>query len=100
MCAQAALHVRIEYSPVESDAGWGNGLGTGDMMGAVPHVYFPLRHGCRLTLYNDAHQVCTACRLSNPGCICRNADLSFEHNHSYVCMICRASVGVTSVELT
>ena len=53
--------MRVEYFPVESDPGWGNGLGTGDLMGAVPRVYFPLRHGCRLTLYNDAHQVLYCC---------------------------------------
>ena len=28
--------------------------------GAVPHVYFPMRKGCRVTMYNDAHQVSIA----------------------------------------
>ena len=26
-------------------------------VGAVPHVFFPKRKGCRVTMYNDAHQV-------------------------------------------
>lgn len=25
--------------------------------GEVPHSYFPMRSGCRVTMYNDAHQV-------------------------------------------
>ena len=43
---------------------WGSGVlgsskGKEDTVpdGAVPHVYFPMRKGCRVTMYNDAHQV-------------------------------------------
>ena len=52
------------YKPVSQDPSWGAGvLGSGRGMedqvqdGEVPHVYFPMRNGCRVTMYNDAHQV-------------------------------------------
>lgn len=52
------------YKPVSQDPSWGAGvLGSGKGMedqvqdGEVPHVYFPMRNGCRVTMYNDAHQV-------------------------------------------
>ena len=54
---QAQVHVTMTYTPVASDPGWGNGLGTGPDMGALPQTYFPMRHGCRMHLYNDAYQV-------------------------------------------
>ncbi|KAK9802796.1 hypothetical protein WJX73_007251 [Symbiochloris irregularis] len=54
--AKTGIHVKVEYIPVEKDPDWGHGLGQGELMGSVPATYFPLRKGCRLTLYNDAHQ--------------------------------------------
>ena len=54
---QAQIHMRLCFSPVSSDPGWGNGLGTGPQMGSVPRIFFPMRHGCRIHLYNDAYQV-------------------------------------------
>ena len=65
---QGSIYVSIQYKPVTQDPMWGSGvLGSSrdkedDVPdGAVPHVYFPMRMGCRVTMYNDAHQVsCTA----------------------------------------
>ena len=48
--------MKLSFSPVSSDPGWGNGLGAGPQMGSVPRVFFPMRHGCRIHLYNDAYQ--------------------------------------------
>ena len=52
------------YKPIREDPSWDTGLlGSGRGMedevqdGEVPHVYFPMRNGCRVTMYNDAHQV-------------------------------------------
>lgn len=64
MLVQGQIHISVMYKPVSQDPSWGAGvLGSGKGMedevqdGEVPHVYFPMRNGCRVTMYNDAHQV-------------------------------------------
>lgn len=46
--SQGSLRVKLKYTPVSS--GILLGLSTG-----VPRTVFPQRHGCRVTLYQDAH---------------------------------------------
>lgn len=61
---QGEIYVSVQYKPIFQDPLWNSGVlgssrGKEDQVpdGAVPHVYFPLRKGCRVTMYNDAHQV-------------------------------------------
>lgn len=61
---QGEIYVSVQYKPITQDPLWDSGVlgssrGKEDQVpdGAVPHVYFPLRKGCRVTMYNDAHQV-------------------------------------------
>ena len=64
-CAlQGQIYVSVQYKPITQDPLWncgvlGSSRGKEDKVpdGAVPHVYFPMRKGCRVTMYNDAHQV-------------------------------------------
>eukprot|EP00898_Chlorokybus_atmophyticus_P006475 jgi/Chlat1/6829/Chrsp51S06519 len=42
------IRVSLTYTPVEKDSSLGSP--------EVPHAYFPLRKGCALSLYQDAHQ--------------------------------------------
>lgn len=39
------------------DPTYGAGLEKGGLVGGVPNTYFPVRQGCNLILYQDAHQV-------------------------------------------
>ena len=64
VCMQGEIYVSVQYKPITQDPLWncgvlGSSSGKEDQVpdGAVPHVYFPLRKGCRVTMYNDAHQV-------------------------------------------
>ena len=53
-CKQGAeLQISLTYWPVDRDPMYRYGVGM-DHRG-VPNTYFPLRRGCRLTLYQDAH---------------------------------------------
>lgn len=61
--AQGSIYLTIQYKPISQDPLWNSGVlgssrGKEDNVpdGAVPHVYFPMRKGCRVTMYNDAHQ--------------------------------------------
>lgn len=61
---QGEIYVSVQYKAITQDPLWNSGVlgssrGKEDPVpdGAVPHVYFPLRKGCRVTMYNDAHQV-------------------------------------------
>lgn len=63
-CMQGEIYVSVQYKAITQDPLWNSGVlgssrGKEDQVpdGAVPHVYFPLRKGCRVTMYNDAHQV-------------------------------------------
>ena len=51
--AGAQLQFSARYMPVEQNPIYTQGVGI-DAHG-VPNTYFPLRMGCRLTLYQDAH---------------------------------------------
>lgn len=64
---QGSIYISVQYKPITKDPMWGSGvLGSSKGKepevpdGAVPHVYFPMRKGCRVTMYNDAHQVSSA----------------------------------------
>ncbi|XP_002988389.2 phospholipase D delta [Selaginella moellendorffii] len=48
----AQLKISIKYTPVEQDKNYQHGVGA---EGAVPRTYFPLRKGCSVKLYQDAH---------------------------------------------
>lgn len=50
------LHVRVKYVAVDRDPqqNWGKGIADLAFPG-VPRVFFPQWHGCRVTLYQDAH---------------------------------------------
>ena len=45
----------LQYRSIADDQQYGAGVG--DFGAGLPNAYFPLRKGCDLTLYNDAHQV-------------------------------------------
>lgn len=49
----AKLRLSVKYFPVEQDPLYMKGVGS--EAHGVPNTYFPLRKGCRLTLYQDAH---------------------------------------------
>ena len=53
---QMRLRVSVQYRSIASDPTYGAGLAKGGGIGAVPNTYFPMREGCRLVLYQDAHQ--------------------------------------------
>ena len=46
--------MRLQLTPVEQLPMYCQGLGPGGRFGAVAQTYFPLRHGCRVTLYQNA----------------------------------------------
>lgn len=48
----AKLRLSARYIPVEQSVIYNQGIGSAH---AVPNTYFPLRKGCRVTLYQDAH---------------------------------------------
>lgn len=48
----AKLRLSARYIPVEQSSIYVQGVGSAH---GVPNTYFPLRKGCRLTLYQDAH---------------------------------------------
>ena len=53
LCHEGAkLRVSARYIPVEQSLIYTQGLGRAQ---GVPNTYFPLRKGCQLTLYQDAH---------------------------------------------
>ena len=56
VCVQMRLRVSVQYRSIASDPTYGAGLAKGGGIGAVPNTYFPMREGCRLVLYQDAHQ--------------------------------------------
>lgn len=55
-CAPGAvLHLSIQYIPVAQLTMYHHGVIAGPDSLGVPHTYFPLRRGMRVTLYQDAH---------------------------------------------
>ncbi|KAK9668229.1 hypothetical protein RND81_13G042900 [Saponaria officinalis] len=51
----AVLSISVQYIPVERMNMYYLGVGPGPDYFGVPMTYFPLRHGNRVTLYQDAH---------------------------------------------
>ncbi|KAM6584425.1 hypothetical protein CsatB_011427 [Cannabis sativa] len=51
----AVLGLSIQYFPMEKLSIYHSGVGAGPDYYGVPGTYFPLRKGCRVTLYQDAH---------------------------------------------
>lgn len=51
----AVLRLSIQYIPMEKLSIYHSGVGPGPDYYGVPGTYFPLRKGCRVTLYQDAH---------------------------------------------
>ncbi|KAE8710821.1 Phospholipase D gamma 3 [Hibiscus syriacus] len=51
----AVLTLSIQYTPIQQMAIYHRGLGSGPDHHGVPGTYFPLRKGCKVTLYQDAH---------------------------------------------
>lgn len=55
-CAPGAvLHLSIQFIPVARLTMYHHGVIAGPDSNGVPHTYFPLRRGMRVTLYQDAH---------------------------------------------
>jgi phospholipase D1/2 len=55
-CAPGAvLHLSIQFIPVARLTMYHHGVIAGPNSHGVPHTYFPLRRGMRVTLYQDAH---------------------------------------------
>lgn len=48
------IHVKLQYFRVTADPNWSKGIKSPDFEG-VPDVFFNQRHGCKVTLYQDAH---------------------------------------------
>ena len=48
------VRMRLQLTPVERLPMYCQGLGPGGRYGAVLQTYFPLRRGCRVTLYQNA----------------------------------------------
>ncbi|PIN23976.1 Phospholipase D1 [Handroanthus impetiginosus] len=48
------IHVKLQYYPVTQESNWSQGIKT-PSFGGVPHTFFRLRRGCKVTLYPDAH---------------------------------------------
>ena len=61
---QCRLKVSLQYRSIKDDDTYGRGVGSGKDAGAVPNTYFPMRKGCNLHLYSDAHQVGSAFGVS------------------------------------
>ncbi|PON85177.1 Phospholipase D family [Trema orientale] len=53
--AGAVLKLSIQYIPMKNLSIYHSGVGAGPDYYGVPGTYFPLRKGCRVTLYQDAH---------------------------------------------
>ncbi|GAB2224584.1 hypothetical protein Droror1_Dr00005346 [Drosera rotundifolia] len=51
----AALSLVIQYTPIARMQQYHLGVGSGPEYHGVPRTYFPLRGGCKVTLYQDAH---------------------------------------------
>ncbi|KDP33596.1 hypothetical protein JCGZ_07167 [Jatropha curcas] len=48
------IHVKLQYVSVTQDTNWSQGIKNPRYDG-VPYTFFNQRHGCRVTLYQDAH---------------------------------------------
>ncbi|KAL3693922.1 hypothetical protein R1sor_007573 [Riccia sorocarpa] len=50
----AKVRFRMQFRAAVDDNHWGRGIADPDY-GGVPYTFFPLRKGCRVTLYQDSH---------------------------------------------
>ena len=57
---QGSIQLTLEFISIDKDPNWNQGVKGSGNNGAVPDVYFPMRKGCHVTLYNDAHVVSNA----------------------------------------
>lgn len=48
------IHVKLRFDSADRDASWSKGIGSSAFPG-VPYTFFPQLHGCRVSLYQDAH---------------------------------------------
>ncbi|MFS7980588.1 putative phospholipase D [Helianthus anomalus] len=48
------IHVKLHYFDVTQDRNWARGIKSSKYPG-VPYTFFSQRHGCRVSLYQDAH---------------------------------------------
>ncbi|XP_041005424.1 phospholipase D alpha 1-like isoform X1 [Juglans microcarpa x Juglans regia] len=48
------IHVKLQFFDVTRECNWSRGIRRNKFPG-VPFTFFPQRHGCRVTLYQDAH---------------------------------------------
>lgn len=48
------IHVKLQFFDVRRDRNWAGGIRSRKNPG-VPYTFFPQRHGCRVSLYQDAH---------------------------------------------
>ena len=67
---QGSIQLTLEFISIDKDPNWNQGVKGSGNNGAVPDVYFPMRKGCHVTLYNDAHVVSLLPSLSvkSPQC--------------------------------
>ncbi|ONK62965.1 uncharacterized protein A4U43_C07F10000 [Asparagus officinalis] len=49
------LHLSMRFRPVENNPLYKDGVGAETDYSGLPNAYFPLRKGCGVTLYQDAH---------------------------------------------
>ncbi|KAL8232352.1 hypothetical protein R6Q57_002130 [Mikania cordata] len=52
--AGSKIHVKLQYFDVTQDRNWARGVKSAKYPG-VPYTFFAQRHGCRVSLYQDAH---------------------------------------------
>ncbi|KAJ6916524.1 phospholipase D delta-like isoform X2 [Populus alba x Populus x berolinensis] len=50
-----ALYLEMKFTPFEKNPLYRNGFGGDPEVKGVRHTYFPVRKGCHVTLYQDAH---------------------------------------------
>lgn len=48
------IHVKLQFFDVTRESCWSRGIRS-DKFPGVPYTFFEQRHGCRVTLYQDAH---------------------------------------------
>ncbi|XP_076893803.1 phospholipase D alpha 1-like [Bidens hawaiensis] len=52
--AGSKIHVKLQYFDITQDRNWNRGVKSAKYPG-VPYTFFAQRHGCRVSLYQDAH---------------------------------------------
>eukprot|EP00891_Asterochloris_glomerata_P005063 jgi/Astpho2/5063/fgenesh1_pm.00071_%23_10_t len=65
--AQGSIQITLEFISIDKDPNWNQGVKGSGNNGGVPDVYFPMRKGCHVTLYNDAHVVSLLPSFAAPG---------------------------------